>query len=168
MADAPVAADSSPAGRPPRWPYLIALAAFVADQWSKKWVLATFENEGDVMELVPGVFNFLRTSNKGAAFSLFNEHPEVLTVLAMAVFCLMVIFRDKLFLRTRLEQWAFGLIAGGVIGNITDRLQYGHVIDFLNWYWGYDWPIFNLADSFICIGVGLYFLSQLRIKPQAA
>lgn len=163
MSDTPP--ESSAPGRPPRWPYALALAAFVLDQWSKKWVLRTFAQEGDSMEIIPGVFNFLRASNEGAAFSLFKEYPTVLTVLAMTVFCLMVVFRDHLFLRTPLEQTAFGLIAGGVIGNITDRLQYGHVIDFLNWYWGYDWPIFNLADSFICIGVALYFLSQFR-HPQ--
>lgn len=148
-------------GPAPRWPYAVATVVFVADQLSKRWIISNFK-ENETLELIPGVFNFHRTYNTGAAFSLFKEHPTALTLLAMVVFCLMVVFRDHLFTRARLDQWAFGCIAGGVIGNITDRLQYGHVIDFLNWYWGYDWPIFNIADSFICIGVGLYFLSQFR------
>lgn len=151
----------------PRWPYAVALACAILDQWSKSWVLKTFEL-GESKEIVPGVFYFTRTFNTGAAFSLFKDHPMPLTVFAMLVFCLMIVFRDHFFARTPLEQTAFGLIAGGVIGNITDRMQHGHVIDFLNWVWGYDWPIFNLADSFICIGVGLYFISQFRATPKKA
>ncbi|MGA0334017.1 MAG: signal peptidase II [Kiritimatiellia bacterium] len=151
----------------PRWPYAVALTAAVLDQITKKMVLERFEL-GESLELVPGVFYFTRTFNTGAAFSLFKDHPLPLTLFAMTVFCLMVVFRDHFFARTPLEQTAFGLIAGGVIGNITDRIKYGHVVDFLNWVWGYDWPIFNLADSFICIGVGLYFLSQFRSKARSA
>ncbi|WFB35573.1 signal peptidase II [Kiritimatiellota bacterium B12222] len=152
---------------PPRWPLAIAFVAAVADQLSKKWVLNNFDLY-ETKEVIPGVFDFTRTYNTGAAFSLFKEHPMPLTIFSMLVFCMMILFRDKLFARTKLEQTAFGLISGGVIGNITDRMQHQHVIDFLNWYWGYDWPIFNLADSFICIGVGLYFISQFVNKPKVA
>ncbi len=151
-------------GPAPRWPYALALFAAVLDQWSKRWVIANFELY-ETRPLIANVFSFTRTYNTGAAFSLFKDYPLPLTIFSVVVFCLMVIFRDHLFARTRLEQAAFGCIAGGVIGNVTDRVRYGHVIDFLHWHGGFEWPIFNVADSFICIGVGLYFISQFRPQP---
>mgnify|MGYP001081620520 CR=1 FL=1 len=159
--------EKSGKSRAPRWPYLISLVAVILDQWTKKWFLNNYELY-ESRELIPGIFSFTRTFNTGAAFSLFKEHPGALTVFAVVVFGLMVVFRDHLFERTNLEQTAFGLIAGGVVGNITDRMQHGHVIDFLHWHGGFEWPIFNLADSFICIGVGLYFVSQFIQRPKKA
>jgi signal peptidase II len=154
--------EQSPA---PRWPYLIALVAAALDQWSKKWFIENYELY-ESREIIPDIFSFTRTFNTGAAFSLFKDYPTVLTVFAVVVFCLMIVFRDHLFERTPLEQTAFGLIAGGVIGNVTDRMQHGHVIDFLHWHGGFEWPIFNLADSYICVGVGLYFVSQFVRRPK--
>lgn len=143
----------------PRWPYLIALVAVILDQWTKNWILTHYDLY-ESRELIPGIFAFTRTYNTGAAFSLFSAYPEVLTIFSVIVFCMMVIFRDKLFVRLPIEQIAFGCITGGVIGNVTDRIQHGHVVDFLHWYGGFDWPVFNVADSFICIGAFLYFISQ--------
>jgi len=148
----------------PRWPFAISLAAVIVDQLSKNWFLRNYElYESRVV--IPGFFNFTRTFNTGAAFSLFQDHPEALTLISVTVFALIDIFRVKLFENTVLEQTAFGLLAGGIIGNLTDRVQHGHVVDFIHWYVGdYSWPIFNIADSCICIGVGLYMLSGFR-KP---
>ena len=143
----------------PRWPYLIALAAVLLDQWTKNWILTHYDLH-ESRELIPGIFAFTRTYNTGAAFSLFSGYPEVLTIFSVMVFCMMVIYRDKIFVRLPIEQVAFGCITGGVIGNVTDRIQHGHVVDFLHWYGGFDWPVFNVADSFICIGAFLYFISQ--------
>lgn len=156
-----------PAVSGPKWPYAISLAAVLADQLTKNWFLKHYElYESRVV--IPGFFNFTRTYNTGAAFSLFQGHPEVLTLVSVVVFALMVIFRQKLFAETVLEQAAFGLVAGGIIGNLTDRMQHGHVIDFIHWYVGeYSWPIFNIADSCICVGVGLYMISGFRKQPPA-
>lgn len=159
-------AQKNAAGPAPRWPYLIALVAVILDQWSKNRILATFELY-ESRELIPGFFAFTRTYNTGAAFSLFSDFPLAITLFSVVIFGLMVVFRDKLFSRRPLEQVAFGCIAGGVIGNVTDRVQHGHVIDFLHWYGGFDWPVFNIADSFICIGALAYFLSQF-IHPSRA
>lgn len=148
----------------PRWPFAIALVAVIADQLSKRWFLENYELY-ESREVIPGFFSFTRTFNTGAAFSLFQEHPEILAMLSVTVFALMIVFRVKLFENTVLEQTAFGLLAGGIIGNLSDRLQHGHVVDFIHWYVGeYSWPIFNIADSCICIGVALYMLSGFR-KP---
>ena len=150
----------------PRWPFAISLVAVLLDQWTKNWFLNHYElYESRV--IIPGFFNFTRTFNTGAAFSLFKGHPEILTGISVVVFALMVIFRNKLFAHTRIEQIAFGLVTGGIIGNLTDRMQHGHVIDFIHWYVGdYSWPIFNIADSCICIGVGLYIFSGFKKDPQ--
>jgi len=154
-----------PASRPPRWPYAIALAGLILDQWTKHFFLSEYEM-GETRTVIPGFFNFHLTTNTGAAFSLFRDHPQWLTLFSIVVFGLMVVFRDHLFTRRGIEQTAFGLIAGGVIGNLMDRMRHGHVIDFIHWHVGeYDWPVFNIADSCICIGVGLYMLSAVR--PQA-
>jgi len=159
-------APATPTG--PRWPYGITLAAVVLDQWTKRWFLANYEM-GDSTVVVPGFFNFTLTTNTGAAFSLFQNQPLALTLVSITVFCLMLVFRHKLFANTALEQTAFGLVAGGVVGNLLDRMRYGEVIDFIHWYVGeYSWPVFNIADSAICIGVGLYLLSGFRKKPAPA
>lgn len=159
-----------PSSAAPRWPFLVALVAAGLDQWSKRWAIERLTDPFDTIQVIPGFFHLHYVENTGAAFSLFENHPLPLTLFSVAVFCLMVVFRDKLFQRTRLEQWAFGLIMGGVIGNVTDRMRLQFVVDFIHWHWAdrnWHWPIFNFADSFICIGVGLYMLSGLR-RPKPA
>lgn len=164
-------ADSANGGRrapPPRWPFLISLLALILDQWTKRWFVDHYTLY-ESRPVIEDVFSFTRTYNTGAAFSLFQDHPEWLTLFSIVVFGLMVVFRDHIFTRHPLEQTAFGLIAGGVVGNLIDRMRYGHVVDFLHWHGGFEWPIFNLADSFICTGVGLYLLAGfLNRKPVAA
>ena len=151
----------------PRWPFLISLVSVLLDQWTKNWFLDNYElHESRVV--IPGFFNFTRTYNTGAAFSLFKDHPEVLTGVSIIVFGLMIVFRHKLFSPRTVEQVSFGLVAGGIIGNLLDRMQYGHVVDFIHWYVGeYSWPIFNIADSCIVVGVGMYVIADF-LKPKPA
>lgn len=145
---------------PPRWPYLIASVGLVLDQITKRWFVenyALYESR----EVIPGFFNFTLARNTGAAFSLFDQNPGALLLVSMVIFGLMVVFRDRLFSRKPLEQVAYGLIVGGVLGNLIDRTKDGYVVDFIDWYIGeHHWPIFNLADTWICTGVGLYLLAQ--------
>jgi len=166
----------SPSAASPRWPFAVALAAAVLDQVSKRWAYTTLYDPAldlpvNTIQVIPGFFHFHFAKNTGAAFSLFQDHPLPLTIFSVVVFCLMIVFREKLFARTRLEQWAFGLIMGGVIGNVTDRIRLQYVVDFIHWHWAeknLHWPVFNLADSVICIGVGLYMISGFRRpKPSA-
>lgn len=155
--------------RRPRWPFAVAFLALAVDQVTKRWAVARLLDPPDVIRVIPGWFHFQYAKNTGAAFSLLRDQPRFLTVFSVVVFGLMVVFRDHLFERTRLEQWAFGLIMGGVMGNVMDRMSLGYVVDFIHWHWaekGWHWPIFNIADSVICVGVGLYVLSGFR-KPKA-
>ena len=156
-------------GPAPRWPYGLAAVLLFLDQISKRWFDAEYAlHESRVV--IPGFWNFTLARNTGAAFSLFDQHPEILLVFSIAIFGLMALFRDHFFQRTRLEQWAYGFIVGGILGNLIDRMKFGYVVDFIHWYLGdAHWPIFNLADTWICVGVGLYPLSQYRnSKPVAA
>jgi signal peptidase II len=74
-----------------------------------------------------------------------------------------VIWRHALGLRERRSQWCFGLLCGGIVGNVIDRLAYGHVVDFIDLHFGsYVYPTFNVADSGICVGVGFYLWYSLR------
>lgn len=150
-----------------RWPFWVAAGFLALDQLTKRWVLdniALFE----VREVIPGFFNLTYVRNTGAAFSLFQGHPQALSVFSIIVFGLIVVFRFKIFTERLAEQWAFALLMGGILGNLVDRMKYEYVIDFLDVYVGsYHWPSFNVADSCICVAVGIYLLSQHKAEKLA-
>lgn len=136
---------------------LIALAAIVAfalDQMTKKLVLTSFM-PGESRIVVPHLLKWTYERNIHGAFGLFGSNSVLL--IAMAVVVLVVFwlsFKDAA-LRSRIVCVAFGMIVGGAIGNIVDRIHYGFVVDFIDFY--KIWPnIFNVADS--CITVGVIFL----------
>jgi signal peptidase II len=118
--------------------------------------------------VLKGFFNLVHWGNTGAAWSLFTGNNLILAM--VAVVALFVLFRHRHHFdaHTFMGQVALGLIFGGIIGNLTDRLLFGHVTDFLYFYIErrgaepLGFPAFNVADSAICIGVGLVFISSLR------
>lgn len=111
--------------------------------------------------VIPEVFNLVLTFNKGAAFGIFGQIANDTyrhLVLGAAILCALgsLWFFLREFGRTFLGRLALALILGGAIGNVIDRVRVGAVIDFLDFYRGsYHWPAFNIADSCICVGVGL-------------
>jgi signal peptidase II len=142
---------------------LVSIATLCADQVSKLVVLQAFQ-PGEVRPVLDGFFNLTLTFNRGAAFGLWSwltpgirEAVLGLTVLlAMAV---VVYFLSRPYYQRPLSQSALALIMGGAIGNIMDRFRLGAVVDFLDVYYGtYHWPAFNIADSAICLGVGILIL----------
>jgi signal peptidase II len=135
--------------------------ALPADIASKEWVLRTIER-GDHIPVVDGVLYLTHVRNPGAAFSMLAGAPgwfrtvffPLMTVFAVGLIVSM--FR-QLAPRDRLSALALGFVLGGAGGNLLDRFRHGEVIDFLHvklWS-GYSWPDFNLADSFIVVGVAL-------------
>ena len=123
----------------------------------------------DIIPVLPGFFNLTHVRNKGAAFSLFSTMPDgyrsafFITVTIVAVAVLAVLIRKT---HERLLVVAFSLIAGGAMGNVIDRIRFGSVVDFIDWYVrSYHWPAFNVADSAISIGVGLLVIDML-LRPQ--
>jgi signal peptidase II len=112
--------------------------------------------------VVDGFFNLVNVGNTGAAWSLFSGRSTALALLAVATLIAIFAWRHQLGLRSRPVQISFGLLCGGILGNLLDRLFYGHVIDFLDFHFGsYIYPTFNVADSGICVGVGIYLLYSL-------
>ena len=141
----------------------IALLVVFVDQLSKIAIENTFKF-GDVRP-VTGFFNLVLTYNKGAAFSFLATasgwQGQFLTVVGLAVvgFILYLLARHG---HQRLFALALALILGGAVGNLIDRVTYGHVIDFLDFHWrGWHWPAFNLADSAIVGGAGLLIIDEL-------
>ena len=94
---------------------------------------------------------------------MFSGQSVLLATLALATLVAIFFWRNALGLRDRLAQICFGLLCGGIVGNLTDRLLHGHVIDFIDLHFGtYVYPTFNVADSGICVGVMLYLWQSLR------
>lgn len=152
----------------------IALAVLVADQASKGWAQAALAGKGPVAVLP--FFNLTLVYNTGAAFGLLRDAGGwqngffILVAVAVTVFVLVVVRR--LGAADRQLGVALMLVLGGALGNLVDRLLRGHVVDFLDFYYGdWHWPAFNLADAAISIGALLLVLDALGwrlIRPGCA
>lgn len=146
------------------WPWLlVAIFVIAVDQASKFAVERTF-NFGDVRP-VTGFFNLVLTYNKGAAFSFLagasGWQHQFLTAVGVGA-SLFIVYLLARHGTQKLFSLALALILGGAIGNVTDRLIHGHVIDFLDLHWrGWHWPAFNIADSAIVCGAALLILDEL-------
>jgi len=140
------------------WPLIGIFVLAVLDQFTKLKIAASLQY-GDQVEVVPGFFNLTYLHNTGAAFSIFQDQSTLLAGISLVVL-LVLAFGYKHFVgNSRYLRWTYMFLAGGILGNLIDRVKYRYVIDFLDVYYGdYHWPAFNVADSAICIGVGLYFL----------
>lgn len=142
----------------------IAAIVLVFDQITKVWITRIFEY-GD-SHPVTSFFNLVLVYNKGAAFSFLADQGGwqryFFTIVGIGA-SLFIVYLIRKHAGQRLFCWALALILGGAIGNVIDRLMYGHVIDFLdfhanNWHW----PAFNVADSAIFVGAALFIVDELR------
>ena len=158
-----------------RIPYLlVALAVIALDAWTK-WLVSSRIDLHDSITIIPNVFQLVHVRNNGAAFGIganAESHivPLLLNVGAIGVFFVVVAYAFRTAVTDRVLQIGLHLILGGAIGNLIDRFRLGYVVDFLDVYvnWGgvpHHWPAFNVADSAICIGIGLLFL-DMRKKPE--
>lgn len=141
----------------------------LADQASKLWVLDNLP--GNEREVVPGFIAFQYAENRNMAFGLGKVIPPefkvpVLVALTgiLAAILLVWLFRARdLWMRAGLV-----LTVGGAIGNIIDRVRLGFVVDFIRWHKWFEWPNFNVADSFICVGVGILLVASFRAPDEGA
>jgi signal peptidase II len=151
---------------------IIALLIVGFDQVTKQLVLR-FLGYADERVIIPGFFKLVHWGNSGAAFSLFRGNNEILAVVALVALVALYCSRHHFNARTAMGQLALGLIFGGIIGNLIDRLTVRHVIDFLYFYvqqrGGKEvgFPAFNIADSAICTGVVFIFLITWRADSHA-
>lgn len=133
---------------------VIAGAAIVADQLTKAVVSRQLPT-GDAVATI-GPFSIHHVQNSGIAFGLFPDSTTAVILLTAAAVAAMLVFFGKTAQRHPLLPVALGLVIGGSIANLIDRVRLGHVTDFLDFAY---WPAFNLADTFIVVGVGLLFAS---------
>ena len=141
----------------------------VLDQITK-YFIQTHVRLYDIIPVVHGFFNITHVRNKGAAFGILSTLPEfwrsaffiTVTLIAVAAISALIVKTHE-----RLPLYAFSLIAGGAVGNVVDRIRYGEVVDFIQWYVkSFYWPSFNVADSAISIGVVLLAFEMLSGKHQ--
>ena len=143
----------------------LALMIYVLDQFAKWLILQTLPF-GEEKSVIDGFFKFVHWGNTGAAWSFFTGNNTLLATVGLAALVLLIFTRHHFHAHTLMGQIAFGLIFGGIAGNLTDRLLPGRhaVVDFLYFYLQprgggeIGFPAFNIADSAICTGVALVFL----------
>ena len=150
----------------------ITAAVILFDLWTK-WMVVNKIDLHEAIPIIPNFFQLLHVRNTGAAFGIgANTSSKIIPLLlnggAIAVFCLVVVYALRSAVTDRLLQSGLHLILGGAIGNLLDRFRFGYVVDFLDVYVrNHHWPAFNVADSAICIGIGLLFL-DMRKKPETS
>jgi signal peptidase II len=166
-------AERSLAAGPRQWLGLglVVTAALVADQLTKRVVSGQLAL-GDSVDLA-GPFRIHHVQNSGIAFGLFSSATPIVIVLTGAAIVWMGVFFARSGARHPVLPVALGLVMGGSISNLVDRIRLGHVTDFLDLRW---WPSFNLADSFIVVGVFILLATLVaadreprrRVPPPAA
>jgi signal peptidase II len=147
----------------------ITAAVILIDLWTK-WLVVQKIDLHESVPIIPHLFQLVHVRNTGAAFGIgANTDSRIIPLLlnggAIAVFCVVVVYALRSAVTDRLLQSGLHLILGGAIGNLLDRFRFGYVVDFLDVYWrNHHWPAFNVADSAICVGIGLLFL-DMKKKP---
>ncbi len=146
--------------------YSCIVVAAILDQVTKHFILENFVLH-ESLEVIPGFFNLIFIRNTGAAFGILAGQPALwrqiffISVVLIAMVAIFIMYR-KFGRESRLYRIGLGLIAGGAVGNLIDRIRFGSVVDFLDFFVGsYHWPAFNIADSAITIGVGVLLIHSL-------
>ncbi len=151
----------------------LALPVYALDQGTKWWVLKSIEFQADPVAVIPDYFYLCHWANTGAAFGSFRDSNSAFVGLSVVAFAGLLVCYLRGAFTTAPGRWGVGLLLGGILGNVTDRILHGHVIDFLlvdlHVRFAHPWPAFNVADSAICIAAGLFLLDSFRSgkKPAA-
>jgi signal peptidase II len=164
--------DPSPSGTPPSATpqrairpalfYLIALIVFASDQFSKGWVQRYLSWETS-KSIVGNVFSLTLTQNPGGAWGVLPKGNPIFSIFAAAAVVALLIAYNRMPRVPLLVGSALALALGGALGNLLDRLRYGYVVDFFDVHLQrFHWPIFNVADSAITLGIILLLIHFLR------
>lgn len=148
--------------------YGIGLFSVIADQYTK-WLTVQHIPLWSGFPVIPDFFNLVHVLNRGAAFGFLNNTDTNWQIWlfggAAVAACIAVHLMARSAKHNKLLFTALGLILGGAVGNLIDRIRIGAVIDFLDFYYkNYHWPAFNVADICICVGAGLMLLTLKDIK----
>jgi signal peptidase II len=152
---------------------LIAIILLVIDQITKLIVLRYLDYAQQIV-IWDGFFKLVHWGNTGAAWSMFSGNNRLLAGIAVVALVILYMSRRHLDVHTAMGQIALGLMFGGILGNLVDRIRIGHVVDFVRFYVNQrgggeiGFPAFNVADMAICTGVGLILLLSWRNEPKPA
>lgn len=141
---------------------ILSIIFIIIDQLSKIIVVNNLTNNKSI-EVIKSFFYLTYTNNKGAAFSILTGRRILLILVALIVIGVLIYYVRKNKIEGKVNKIALSLVIGGSIGNLIDRILRGAVIDFIDIkIFGYNFPIFNLADTFIVIGVFLLIIEMFR------
>ncbi|MDQ8195363.1 signal peptidase II [Coraliomargarita sp. SDUM461004] len=159
--------------------YVSAIIIFVLDQITKTWIFNNLPLDSyyppESITVIEGFFYIVHIGNEGAAWGMFSGYGGLLALFALITLFAIYKLRHSLELHRKPMQWAFGLLIGGILGNMIDRLIHGHVIDFLDFHFPINipwimptgrYPSFNIADCGIVIGTIIYLI--LSFKSESA
>jgi signal peptidase II len=158
--------------------WIVSIVSLAADIGSKLWAEKKLDGFPGIVQVWPNHVAFILAKNRGGAWGLLQgtsenvRRPFFLLVSVAAIAFIVTLYR-RLQPRQQALKWGLPLVLGGALGNVFDRIRYGHVIDFIDvhlTYKGHDhhWPTFNVADIAICVGVGLMAIDMFTSKKPGA
>ena len=143
----------------------VFIFTIIADQITKNWALSVLKN-GSSIKIIKDFLRFSYVENRGAAFGILQNQIIFFVIITIVMISVIgyIFFKNKNI--TKLSKLSLTLIAGGAIGNFIDRIMLGYVVDFIDVRFGniYDFPVFNLADSFVVCGTFLLIILMLTNK----
>ena len=151
---------------------ILLFILIIADQITKLWVLQAVDPTNPIA-IIPGFFNLVLVYNPGVAFGFMSSWDPILRIILISLISIFAVsFLLYLYFKSYRDHFygsiAIVLILSGAIGNIIDRVRLSMVVDFLDFYVAnWHWPAFNLADSFICVGVGILLLLDWKPKESS-
>lgn len=149
-------------------PWSVAILILVLDQWTKLLIRTTFMY-GESRPVIDGFFHLVYVRNDGAAWNLLSGQSWLLIAVSLGVLIFLATKGRAEFSRVRYTQVLYGLLLGGIAGNLADRVRFGWVTDFLDFQFGsYHYPSFNVADAAICVGAVLYLVWSYATSKEEA
>ena len=149
----------------------LVIAFYLLDVISKRWVVTHLE-ASPAVQVIPGWFNLVYVENTGAAFGSFKDSNTMFIAISAITLAGLLFFQWRGAFRDRCSKIGVSLLMAGILGNLTDRFLYKHVIDFLDFdlhvRFANPWPSFNVADSCICVAVILFVASSFLEEKEAA
>lgn len=140
--------------------FLIAVVAFVIDQMSK-WSIATYVEIDQKLPFIPGFIQLTSIRNRGAAFGILQDQRLLFLLVTTLVLVGIIIYLGKIYRDQKFLGFALSLLLGGALGNFVDRALHGEVVDLLEFTF-INFPVFNMADVFITIGVLMVIIDSFR------
>ena len=145
-------------------PFILGVLILLFDQWTK-YLVKTNLYYGESISIIDGFFNLVFIKNDGAAWNIMSGQRLILVFISSLILLFLILKGNEFFSTKKIHRIAYGMLLGGISGNLVDRILTGKVIDFLDFQIGtYHYPSFNIADACICIAVFLYFITSKNNK----